>query len=281
MTCSWLRFINGSHLTLSLRLHLLLCIMILLNSHHIPLMIRIAHLSSCSYLSLLPRWIQVVRRSKVIHYLHPTWAILPNRVIIDILMLLLVAFAFLISLVHSDLKPKWVLFRVLIEVLSILHWQVQAKVLGWVLMPWGWSLSSKAIVLLHLKVIVSVFSLIEEINLRSASLRIVVMGTTILGVITVIQVLSLVRLLLSAWRSLPLFELIEVRTKLTSRSCVTLQCLNRILLIEIRKLSLYFSLSNLVRKWIWFLLIACTLKRLLLCMRCPWSLSNHNVYIIC
>ena len=187
MSCSWLRFIDSSHLTLSLRLHLLLRIMILLITHQIPLLIRIAHLSSSPYLSLLSRWIQKVSRAKVIHNLHPTWAILPNWiiwVIIDILML--VASAFLISLVHSNLKPKGVLLRVLIEVLAVFDRQVQAKVLGRVLVSWGRPLSSKAIVLLHLKVVVSGFPLIEEINLRSASLRVVVMGTTILGVVTVI-----------------------------------------------------------------------------------------------
>ena len=99
---------------------------------------------------------------------------------------MLVASAFLISLVHSNLKPKGVFFRVLIEVLAVFNWQVQAKVLGRVLVSRGRSLSSKAIVLLHLKVVVPGFPLIEEINLRSASLRVVVMGTAILGVVTVI-----------------------------------------------------------------------------------------------
>ena len=99
---------------------------------------------------------------------------------------MLVASAFLISLVHPNLKSKGVLFRVLIEVLAVFNRQVQAKVLGRVLVSGGRPLSSKTIVLLHLKVVVSCFPLIEEINLRSASLRVVVMGTTILGVVTVI-----------------------------------------------------------------------------------------------
>ena len=131
MTCSWLRLIDSSHLTLSLRLHLLLSIMILLISHHIPLMLRIAYLSSCSYLSLLSRWIQEISSAKIIHNLHSTWAILSNWVIwviIKVLMLILflVSSAFLISLVHSNLKPKGILFRVLIEILRIIYRQVKA-----------------------------------------------------------------------------------------------------------------------------------------------------------
>ena len=96
-----------------------------------------------------------------------------------------------------------------------------------------WSLRSKSIKLLHLEVIVTILSLVKEVNLWSASLRVIVMRPTVLSVITVIEILSLVGFLLSAWWSLPLLKLVKVWTKLTSRACITLQSLDRILLVKI------------------------------------------------
>lgn len=60
--------------------------------------------------------------------------------------------------------------------------------------------------------------LIEEINLRPTTLRIVVniRGLLLILEIYIIQILSLIWLFLSARWSLPLLELIEIRAKLAS-----------------------------------------------------------------
>ena len=83
-------------------------------------------------------------------------------------------------------------------------------------MSGGWALvHTKASywILRHL-VIIGWVSLVEEVNLRSTSLVVLLCIHRVLEV-TVIQVLSLIRFLLPAGRSLPLIVLIEVWTKRT------------------------------------------------------------------